>query len=62
MSHSHLTRWIEDADARRFAESALFERRLAVSDPHPRSLGGAISQLPAWLNAHLRRPTTRPTR
>ena len=55
MSHGNLTRWIEDADARRFHESAVFDRHLPIEEAQHLHLGRAIANLSYWL----RRSVTR---
>jgi hypothetical protein len=56
MAHD-LTRWIEDADARRFNEAALFDRSLEISENHYVHLGDAIANLTSWLRHHVNRDT-----
>lgn len=55
MSHGNLTRWIEDADARRFHDSAVFDRHLPIEEAQHLHLGTAIANLSCWL----RRSVTR---
>jgi hypothetical protein len=54
MSHD-LTRWIEDADARRFHQAALFDRSLEITEAHYLHLGGAVANLSSWLRHHVSR-------
>jgi hypothetical protein len=49
MSQGSLLRWIEDADARRFHEAAMFDRSLEISENHYLHLGQAMANLSAWL-------------
>jgi hypothetical protein len=53
MSHSSLTRWIEDADARRFSEAARFDH--GIADTHFLHLGNAIANLPSWFRQNVSR-------
>lgn len=48
MSHD-LTRWIEDAEARRFSEAVTFERGIEFNERHFLHLGDVIAHLPTWL-------------
>jgi hypothetical protein len=48
MSHD-LTRWIEDAEARRFSEAVMFERSVEAVEHHYLHLGDAVAHLPSWL-------------
>jgi hypothetical protein len=48
MSHD-LTRWIEDAEARRFSEAVMFERGVGGGERHFLHLGDVIAHLPTWL-------------
>ena len=50
MSHD-LTRWIEDAEARRFRQAAWFERSWVAPAHHNNMLGEAITKVPAWFHA-----------
>ncbi|HWB50051.1 MAG TPA: hypothetical protein VG651_13145 [Stellaceae bacterium] len=54
MSHD-LTRWIEDADTRRFHQAALFDRSLAIGENHYVHLGDAVANLSSWLRHHANR-------
>ena len=56
MAHD-LTRWIENADARRFNEAALFDRNLGIEEHHYMHLGDAIANLSSWLRHHVSRDT-----
>jgi hypothetical protein len=56
MAHD-LTRWIENADARRFNEAALFDRSLNIEEHHYMHLGDAIANLSSWLRHHVSRDT-----
>jgi hypothetical protein len=49
MTHSNLTRWIEDADARKCYEAASFDRDASVAETHYVELGAKIAKLPSWL-------------
>ena len=55
MSHSYLTQWIEDADARRFAEEVDFERSPTSAETHYLHLGDAIAHLPRWFRREVSR-------
>jgi hypothetical protein len=49
MSHRDLTRWIEDAEARRAAETAALDQNWRPADTHYRHLGEVIARvLPSW--------------
>jgi hypothetical protein len=48
MLHSNLTRWIEDAEARKFAETASFDRSGSETEGHFLDLGALISKVPTW--------------
>jgi hypothetical protein len=50
MSHD-LTRWIEDAEARRVRQTAAFDRSSVVPVRHHDPLGEAIAKVPAWFHA-----------
>lgn len=52
MSRSTLTSWIEDAEARQVARSALFERP-QPSETHYLHLGHAIARVPCWTRNHV---------
>ena len=54
MSHN-LIRWIEDADARRFHQSALFDRSLDITECHSLHLGEAVANLTFWLRHRVTR-------
>jgi hypothetical protein len=54
MSHN-LIRWIEDADARRFHQAALFDRSLEISESHSLHLGEAVANLTYWLRHRVTR-------
>ena len=49
MSQSKMTRWIEDADARRWYEAASFDRDTGVTETHYFDLGVKIAKLPSLL-------------
>ena len=49
----NLTRWIEDADARRFHQAALFDRRLDIGEKHYVHLGDAVANISSWLRHHV---------
>jgi len=49
MTHSNLTRWIEDADARKCYETARFDQGAGVAETHYLELGAKIAKLPSWL-------------
>jgi len=61
MSHSNMTRWIEDADARNFSEAAMFDRSPTLAPSRRRYLGEAIANLPSWFHAHVPGPRLRLT-
>jgi hypothetical protein len=50
MSHD-LTRWIEDAEARRYRQAAAFDGSWAVSARRRHGLSEAIAQVPSWFHA-----------
>jgi hypothetical protein len=47
MSYSHLTQWIEEADARRFCEAASWQLMPAATENHGRHLGKRIHDVAA---------------
>jgi len=49
MSHTKLTRWIEDADARRCYEAASFDRGAGANQTHYLDLAAKIAKLPSLL-------------
>ena len=55
MSRSHLTRWIEEAEARRFSELAEFERSPKIAEDHFLHLGDVIAHLPTWFRREVSR-------
>jgi hypothetical protein len=50
MSHD-LTRWIEDAEARRFQLAVAFDQSSVVPVRHHDRLGEAFARVPAWFHA-----------
>ena len=52
-----LTRWIEEADARRFGEAVTFERGPELRERHFMHLGNTIAHLPTWLRHSVRHDT-----
>lgn len=48
MSHSNLTRWIEDAEARQVLETAQVGRGWTVSENHYLDLGRSVMKVPFW--------------
>jgi hypothetical protein len=50
MSHD-LTRWIEDAEARRFRQVAVFDSRWVAPARRHDALSEAIARVPAWFHA-----------
>lgn len=50
MSHG-LTRWIEDADARRFGEAVMLDRGANARDHRQPCFGEMIAKMPSWLHA-----------
>ena len=59
MSHSHLTGWIENAEARRFSEAAMIDSSWAMPANHNGNIGGRVMQLSSWLRAHVHHPWPR---
>jgi hypothetical protein len=59
MSHSNMTRWIEDAEARRFNKAAMFARG-NVRESRYLHLGETIAKVPSWFRHGIGRtaPTT----
>jgi hypothetical protein len=55
MSHSNLTRWIEDADAREFGKAAMSGCNLTISETQHLHLGEAITRLPSWFRLNVGR-------
>lgn len=58
----NLTRWIEDADARRCHEAARFDRRFAIRETQHLHLGKAIAGATSWFRQNVSRaaPAPRP--
>lgn len=52
-----LSRWIEEADARRFGEAVTFERGPELRERHFMHLGNTIARLPTWLWHSVRHDT-----
>jgi hypothetical protein len=48
MSHSNLTRWIENAEARQVLETAQVGRGWSVNESHFLHLGEMIAKVPFW--------------
>jgi hypothetical protein len=55
MSHHDLTRWIEDADARQFGETAALNGYLVPAETHYVHLGDAVAHLGSWLRHEVSR-------
>jgi hypothetical protein len=55
MTHTNLTRWIEDADARHIVESATFDRDIGES--HYLHLGEAIAKVSSRVRHSISRET-----
>jgi hypothetical protein len=51
MTHTHLTRWIEDADARHTCEMALWNQTLASTESRHPHLGETILNLTALITS-----------
>jgi hypothetical protein len=49
MTHSHLTQWIEDADARQFRQTASWQL-VPTTESHSLHLGEAILKMPARIH------------
>jgi hypothetical protein len=49
MSHSHLTQWIEDADAREFCQAASWQF-VPATESHSLHLGATILRMPARIH------------
>jgi hypothetical protein len=56
MSQSHLTRWIENAEARRFSETVMIDSSWSARATHNDNVGGPLAQLSSWLHAHIHYP------
>jgi len=54
MSHTNMTRWIENAEARKFHEAAMFDGR-GITESHYLHLGETIAKVPSWLSHNLSR-------
>jgi hypothetical protein len=50
MSHSHLTQWIEEADAREFCQAASWQLVPATTESHSLHLGETILRMPARIH------------
>jgi hypothetical protein len=44
-THTNLTRWIEDADARHVLENAMVDRNIAIGESHYLHLGETIAKV-----------------
>jgi hypothetical protein len=65
MTHSHLTQWIEDADARQFCQAASWQLVPATSESHSLHLGETILKMPTRIHdaaAHALSYTLHPLR
>jgi hypothetical protein len=49
MTHSHLTQWIEDADAQQFCQAESWSRIADMTKNHRRDLREAILKMPAGI-------------
>jgi hypothetical protein len=49
MSHSHLTQWIEDADAREFCQAASWQL-VPATESHSLHLGERVLKMPARIH------------
>jgi len=50
MTHSNLTRWIEDAEARKFYETAMAEQHVGTVENHYLRLGETVARIPSWFH------------
>ena len=50
--HSHLTQWIEEADARQFCLASSWHRVPAASESHCLHLGKTILKVPARVGSY----------
>jgi hypothetical protein len=54
MPHSHLTQWVEDADARQFCEAATWSRVPMTDESHSLHLGVTILRMPVRVSKYAR--------
>jgi hypothetical protein len=47
---NHMTRWIEDAEAKSFTDTVGFERSSDFTDSRYARLGATIAKIPSWLH------------
>jgi hypothetical protein len=52
MTHSHLTQWIEEADARQFCQAASWNRVPETTESHRLHLGETILKMPAMIGSY----------
>jgi hypothetical protein len=52
MTHSYLTQWIEEADARQFCQAAGWGRAPATTESHFLHLGETILKVPARVGSY----------
>ena len=52
MTHSHLTQWIEEADARQFCQAASWSRVPTTTESHSLHLGETILRVPARVGCY----------
>jgi hypothetical protein len=50
---NHMTRWIEDAEARRYTDTVGFERSPAFAESRSARLRDTILKMPSWLRRHV---------
>jgi hypothetical protein len=55
MTHSHMTQWIEDADARQFRQSASWNEGLAATESHYLHVGKTIAKVSSLLRRSMSR-------
>jgi hypothetical protein len=54
MTHSHLTQWIEEADARQFCENASWSPVQLMAESHSLHLGVTILKMPVRVSRYAR--------
>jgi len=52
MTHSHLTQWIEEADARQFCQTASWSQVPTTIEIHSLHFGGTILKVPARIGSY----------
>jgi hypothetical protein len=59
MSSSHMTQWIENAEARKFYESVMSDRRMGIGETQYVHLGNAVAKAISWTRLSISRDSLR---